>query len=121
MATHGKYDTTTVTASEALEVLHRAITYAGAYAANTVRAAGILVSKGRTGEFVTAATAGEVKVQIGAAVSTIGYPLTITTSGFLIAASSGGASVGRSQATGSSGDIIPAIIDLMTINAWPGV
>lgn len=120
MATHGKTETYSVTATQDLSALYRAITLAGAVAANTSRAAGVLWSKGNSGETVTVVTAGEAKVQVGAAINTAGYPLTITTSGYFIAASSGGATVGRALINANSGDIIPAFVDFFAINQWPG-
>ena len=54
---------------------------------------------------------GVVKGWAGAAVTTVGYPVTVTTSGFLIAASSGGQCVGRAFAAAASGDLFPVLMD----------
>lgn len=98
----------------------KAITLGGAIAATTSRAAGVLMTSTRSGEFASAIYEGVAKVIAGAAVTTLGYPLTITTSGFFIAASSGGSSCGRALAAAASGDLIPAFVDFTTVPAWPG-
>jgi len=124
MATDGRRNAWAVTATEDLSVAtarFHAVSLAGLVVANTSRAGGVLITSARSGERVSIVTEGVQKVAAGGAVSTLGYPLTITTSGWFIAASSGGAQVGRAAATCASGDLVEAFIDFHTIPAWPGV
>lgn len=112
-----------VVAAEDLSVASarfKAIGLGGTVVASTSRAIGVLYTSARSGERVSALYEGVGKVMVGGAVSTLGYPLTITTSGFFIAASSGGAMVGRAMATAASGDLVEALVDFMTIPAWGG-
>ena len=46
--------------------------------------------------------------------------LKITTSGWLVVAASGDATCGRATATCASGDLVEAMVDFMTVPAWPG-
>jgi hypothetical protein len=101
--------------------LFHAVSLAGLIVANTSRVAGVLVTKGLSGEQVSYVRTGVTKVMAGAAVTTLGYPLVITTSGWFIAASSGGAMVGRALTAAASGDLLSAEVDFNTIPAWPGV
>lgn len=96
---------------------YRAVTFGGVVAASPAAAAGILKSGCTSGYDASVIHSGLTKVQIGAAVSTAGFPLTITTSGFAIAASSGGLTCGRALSTGASGDIIEAALNFGTIAA----
>lgn len=96
-------------------VKFKAVTLGGTIAATPLQAAGILRHGGRSGEQVTVYTAGVFKALFGAAVNTVGYPLTVTTSGFIIAASSGGQTIGRSRALVASGDIANAFFDFKNL------
>jgi len=123
MSVEGTHKQLTVTATDDLSIAgarYKAITLGGAIAASTSRAAGVLITSTRSGEFASAIYEGFVKVIAGATVTTLGYPLTITTSGFFIAASSGGSHCGRALAAAASGDLIPAFVDFTTVPAWPG-
>jgi len=124
MTTTQKYETYTVAAGQDLtpeSCLFHAISLAGLIVASTSRAAGVLISKGASGEQVTYVREGVAKVMAGGTVTTLGYPLTITTSGWFIAASSGGAQVGRALVAAASGDLLSAAVDFNHISAWPGV
>lgn len=113
----------TVTAAQDLTVadaIYHAVTLAGTIAANTSRIAGVLRMKASSGQQASVIYQGLAKVMAGAAVTTLGYPLTVTASGWFIAASSGGAHVGRALSAAASGDLIPAMVDFNTIPAWPG-
>jgi hypothetical protein len=92
-------------------VKFKAITLNGTVAATPLQAAGVLRYGAKNGETVSVAHRGEFKALFGAAVNTVGYPLTVTTSGWIIAASSGGASIGRSRSTCASGDLALAFFD----------
>jgi hypothetical protein len=96
-------------------VKFKAVTLAGTIAATPLQAAGILRHGGRSGETVSVAYAGVFKAIFGAAVSTVGYPLTVTTSGFIIAAGSGGACIGRARAIVASGEIANAMFDFKNL------
>ena len=115
------YNVTAGAGLDADSALYHAISLAGLIVASTSRVAGVLVSKGQSGEQVSFVRTGVTKVMAGATVTTLGYPLTITTSGWFIAASSGGAMVGRALAAAASGDLLSAEVDFNTIPAWPGV
>lgn len=124
MTIESKFDVYNVLAAQDLTVadcIYHAVTFGGTIAPSTSRVAGVLRSKAKSGEQVSVVYQGITKVMAGAAVSTLGYPLTVTASGWFIAASSGGPTVGRALATAASGDLIPAFVDFMTIPAWPGV
>lgn len=124
MTTHGRQNAWTVNAAEDLSVASarfHAVSFGGLVVANTSRALGVLVTSARSGERISAVVEGVAKVVAGGAINTLGYPLTITTSGFFVAASSGGAMVGRATATCASGDLVEAFVDFHTIPAWPGI
>lgn len=113
----------TVTAAQDLTVadcLYHAISLAGTIVGSTSRVAGVLRMKASSGQQASVVYEGLTKVMAGAAVTTLGYPLTVTASGWFIAASSGGAQVGRALAAAASGDLIPAMVDFNTIPAWTG-
>lgn len=90
---------------------YRAVTFGGAVAATSLAAAGLLKYGCNSGYDASVIIEGITKGQIGAAVSTAGYPLMITTSGYLIAATSGQVTVGRAISTGASGDLIEVLAD----------
>lgn len=123
MTTEEKFDATTVPASVVVtnDMLWKAITYGGTIAALPGPAAGIIRSTAqKVGQGVTAVYQGISKVKAGAAITSLGAPLTITTSGFVIAAASGGAHIGRAMETCASGDLVKAYLDFMTLPAWGG-
>ncbi len=123
MTTEGRQNKWAIVATEDLSVAtarYHAVSFAGLVVASTSRAAGILVTSAKSGERVSVVYEGVAKVAAGGAVSTLGYPLKITTSGWLIVAASGDAMVGRATATCASGDLVEAFVDFMTVPAWPG-
>ena len=117
MSTHGNYEARAIVAGEDLsgDVLYRAISYGGTITGTNAlgRQAGVLVSKGKSGERVSYAYEGEVKVRAGAAITTPGYAITVTGSGWFVAATSGGMAIGRylGDAACASGDIVPAFVN----------
>jgi hypothetical protein len=124
MTTEQKCELMTVTAAQDLTVadaLYHAVTLAGTIAANTSRVAGVLRFKASSGQQASVIYQGIAKVMAGAAVTTLGYPLTVTASGWFIAASSGGAMVGRALTAAASGDLLSAHVDFQNVPAWPGV
>jgi len=123
MATDAAKHAWSVLATEDLSIAtarFKAVSLGGLVVGSTSRAAGVLVTSARSGERVSVVYTGVQKLIAGGAVSTLGYPLTITTSGFFVAASSGGAHVGRALAIAASGDLVPAFVDFTTVPAWPG-
>lgn len=118
MATDLHFEALSVAATvdlSGLGVRFKAITFGGAIAANNETAAGILRHQGRSGETVSVMYQGIFKAQFGTAVSTPGYPLRITTSGFVVAATSGGSTIGRAMAAVGSGDVAQAMFDFRTL------
>jgi hypothetical protein len=123
MSTEQKFDLITVTAAQDLTVadcLYHAVSLAGTIVGSTSRVGGVLRTKCSSGSQASLVYQGLCKVMAGAAVTTLGYPLTVTASGWFIAASSGGSTIGRALAAAASGDLIPAMVDFNTIPAWPG-
>lgn len=123
MAVDNNFDVMTVQAGADLDgdgVKFKAITLNGTIAAATNLAGGILRHGAKNGGHVSLVKRGQTKVLAGGAVSTVGFPLTVTTSGFLIAASSGGASCGRFLDTCASGDLVRAHVDFENIGFWRG-
>jgi hypothetical protein len=96
---------------------YKIINLNGTLAAGPNLAAGILKYGANSGGTASAITFGITKAFAGAAVGTVGYPLTVTTSGYLIAASSGGVTIGRALATCASGDIVSATVDFRMLGA----
>lgn len=87
--------------------LHKAVSGDGKIAQSIVQFLGVLKSKAASGEMARVAIDGVVKVVAGAAVSTIGNPVTVTTSGFIVAGTSTIPYIGRALAIAASGDLFP--------------
>lgn len=128
MTVHGNYRSRAIQAAEDLngDLLYRAVSFGGTIvsAASAVgRMAGLLASKASSGGMVAAAFEGEFKARAGAAITTPGYAVTVTGSGWLTAASSGGTSVGRYLGTSAcaSGDIVPVFIDFTNVGYFAGL
>jgi hypothetical protein len=101
----------------AASALHKAISLiSGTITPTALAAIGVLKSNGLSGNNVSVCYWGITKVSAGAAVSTAGYPLTVTTSGWFTAATSGQFVVGRSLATATSGDLLSAMVDFTNIH-----
>ena len=98
-----------------------AVSFAGLVVGSTSRAAGVLFTSAKSGENVSLVYEGHTKLIAGAAVTTLGYPLTITTSGFFIAATSGSTLVGRALSAAASGDLIQALVNFENMVPWGGV
>ncbi|MCX8113673.1 MAG: hypothetical protein N3D71_01180 [Burkholderiaceae bacterium] len=123
MATHNYARTLPVTAAEDLvsqAVRFKVITWAGTIAPGPSRAAGVLITSTRSGETAGVQVEGVVKVVAGGAVNTLGYPLTVANSGFMVAASSGAIAYGRAIETCGSGDLVQAIVQFASPGQWPG-
>lgn len=102
--------------------LYKAVTLGGTIAAAVAAtAAGILTSQVNSGETASVIVEGLCKADIGAAaISTVGWPLKITTSGWLTAAASGDQTVGRAIATCASGDRALVMLDFKNFGIWHG-
>jgi len=124
MTIEGQFKVWNVLAAEdLLNAVGKAVTINGTIAPTIANAIGVLRGKGSTGQHLPAVFEGVTKVVVGAAVTTPGYPIKITTSGFFIAAASGDGHVGRllNTAAVASGDLVPAMVNFMTKPAWAGV
>lgn len=124
MSTSGRQNAWAITATEDLSVAtarFHAVSFAGLVVASNSRAAGILITSARSGERVSVVYEGVQKAAISGAVTTLGYPLKITTSGWLTVAASGDVTCGRATVACASGDVVECFVDFMTVPAWPGV
>ena len=93
------------------------ITLAGTIAQSVDKqVAGICVSNPASGYNGTAMVQGIGKAYVGGAVGTVGYPLKVANSGFLVVSTSGDLSVARSLAVAASGDLCPVFIDALTLH-----
>lgn len=91
-------------------------------AANFNRAAGILRHGNPASYHVSAVCAGITKAFMGAACSSVGWPLKIANSGWLSPCASGDFSIGRlSNATCSSGDLAQVSVDFESPPSFIGL
>jgi hypothetical protein len=92
MTTHIHEELLQVTATEDLSAAtarYKAVTFAGTIAADAKRPAGLLKFGATSGSIVSVILEGLTKGDVSGTVTTIGWPLKITTSGWLTAAASG--------------------------------
>lgn len=124
MTTELQHKLLQVTAGQDLDTAgfrFKAITVGGTIAASAnYQALGILRHGGKSGETVSAVIEGITKVYAGAAITSGGLPLKITTSGFIIAAASGDVSIGRALTPCASGDLVQAMVDFTNLPFWHG-
>ncbi len=123
MTTHIEEKSYQVLATEDLSgAKYKMITLGGtvAQAANYKQSAGICKTAPGSGYNTQAVYEGLTKAYVGAAVTTLGYPLKVANSGFLVVANSGDSVVGRALTAAASGDIIPVAIDLKTVGFFGG-
>lgn len=130
MTTHNEQCVFTVQAAEDLSAQSarfKAITLAGTLmpanpaAGTSQRVAGVNITSARSGENATYVYQGITKAVAGAAISTLGYPIMVGSSGFMFAAASGSIHVGRAIETAASGDLFQCFVDFNTLPAWGGV
>lgn len=123
MTTDLKYSALPIVAGADLDTpasRFKAVTIGGTIAASVdYAAAGILRHGGKTGETLSVIYEGITKVLAGAAITSGGLQLKITTSGFIIAAVSGDLSIGRSLSFCSSGELVQAFVDFKNIGYKP--
>lgn len=120
MTTEGKYCVETVEAAAEItnDMLFKGLTFGGTIAASALQCAGIIRSRAQARQGVSVVYEGVTKLKMGAAINTLGYPLTITTSGFGAAATSGSPHIGRSMATCASGDLLKVMVDFKHLSFW---
>jgi hypothetical protein len=112
-----------VTATEDLSAAamrYKAITYAGTIAQDTKRVAGIMRFGANSGNIATAVIEGITKGDCSTAVTTVGWPLKVVTSGWLAAAASGDQVIGRALAACASGDRVVLTLDAKVPAQWGG-
>lgn len=118
MTTHIRHELRQIVAAEDLSGVgaqFKAVTLDGTIcqAASNKKFAGILWHGGVSSAFVSVAYDGLSKAYVGAAVSTVGFPLKVANSGFLVPANSGDPFIARlDDALASSGDIARIHIDV---------
>jgi hypothetical protein len=113
MTVQNKWQGTTVVAGADLTVagnLYKAVAVGGTIAATSALSIGLLQSKGSQNTHVTVGINGEMKAFAGAAI-TSGARLSVTTSGFIIAATSGAVAVGKALEAANSGDLFRGYYD----------
>jgi hypothetical protein len=122
MTTHIKEETLQVVAAENLQgSVFKVLSINGTIAQTVREAIGISKTSTSSGQHATAIYQGLTKAYFGGAVATPGWPLTITTSGFVIAAGSGNSTCGRLGATAVlSGQIGFALFDFNNLGYNPG-
>lgn len=91
---------------------YKALVVAGTIAADNTTALGILQNRPNTGEHATVAYFGHMKAFVGGAV-TAGARLKVTTSGFLVAISSGDTAVARAMKAANSGSLCEVIANFI--------
>ena len=114
MTTHIRESAYQVRATEDLSgARYKAITLGGtiAQAANYKQIAGICKTSPGSGYNSQAIYEGITKALVGAAVSTLGWPLKVANSGWLTPCASGDVSFGRFANTANSGDLVEVFID----------
>lgn len=123
MTTDIKYSAIQIAAGADLDTpasRFKAVSIAGTIAATPNVAAGVLRHGGKTGETLSVIYEGVTKVLAGAAITSGGLPITVTTSGFFISAVSGGISIGRALSFCASGDLVQAFVDFKNLSFWHG-
>ena len=123
MTTHNEYNARTVQAGADLtadSVLWKVVSLNGTITNSSLLAAGLAISRPNSGGGLSVIYEGIAKADVAAAVSTIGFPLKATTSGWLTPCASGDLMVGRALATASSGDRIKVAVDFKTFGYFGG-
>lgn len=119
MTTHIKEELFQVPAQAdltAASAMHHAISLISGTITPTARETiGVLKSNGLSGNNVAVCYQGITKVAVAAAVGSAGAPLTVTTSGWFTAATSGQYTVGRALTTAASGDLVAAMVDFKNL------
>ena len=101
---------------------YKAVTLNGTIcqAANIKLVAGISKTSPGSGYNTQVIYAGITKAFMGAAVSTIGFPLKVANSGWIIPCNSGDTSIGRALTTAASGDVSGLMLDVRNLGWFGG-
>lgn len=114
----GKFATVSIDAGADLSThQYKAIAIGGTIAATSTAAIGLLQNKpGASGRHATLGYHGQMKAYAGAAI-TAGAPVQVTTSGFIIASTSLGNSIGVALTAAASGDLFPGLFNFISGDA----
>lgn len=106
------------TAQDVLDasVAWKAISINGTIDGSARTAIGVIAGKAANNRMIPVTYQGITKVSAGAAVGSAGAPLTVTTSGWFVGATSGTYVVGRALTTAASGDVFAAAVDFKTLH-----
>ncbi len=113
----GPFSTVIIEAGADLSaVQHKAIVVAGTIAATSETAIGLLQNKPEDNRAATVGWHGQMKAYAGAAIS-VGAVLMVTTSGFIITATSAGNCIGQALVAANSGDLFPGLFNFLGADA----
>ncbi len=114
----GKHETVTIEAGADLSTMqHKAIIVGGTIAATSELAIGLLQNKPDTsGQQATVGYFGLMKAVAGGAIS-VNAVLMVTTSGFIITATSAGNCIGQALVAANSGDLFPGLFNFLGADA----
>ena len=116
MATEGQFKQIPIesTVDHAATPMHRAIQVNGVIANSSVNAIGLIKSRGPVGATVATGVEGYMKGWAGAAVA-LGARVMVTTSGYLITATSGSQGSGKALEAANSGDLFAGLFDFSAV------
>jgi len=125
MTVHIREEMIQVTTSEDVSApgfRYKGLTWAGAVAQDNKRPAGIMKFGATSGGIASVILEGITKGDTASAITTAGWPVKFTTSGWLTAAASGDQVIGRyiGQTAAASGDRIPVVVDGKCLSFWSG-
>ena len=113
-----KFDPVTIESGEDLTAnQYHAVAVDGTIADTSITAFGLLQNRpGASGRGATLGYAGQMKARAGAAIS-VGAALMVTTSGWIITATSAGNVIGKGLSAANSGDTFPGLFNFIGPNA----
>ena len=128
MAYQGEFKAWTVTAKEDLSsltpgtgALYKGVNFnTGKFSTSGIGLNGILQYAGQSGDHISLAYMGVSKVTYATAISTIGMPLTLTTSGLMTTAASGDYVNGHNLTTVSCYAVGAAMVNMINPPKFPG-
>ncbi|TFG39546.1 MAG: hypothetical protein E4H42_05800 [Chromatiales bacterium] len=114
MSIQGKFETVTIAAGADLSARqHKAIAIGGTIAATSALTIGFLQNKpAATGRSATIGWHGHMKAYAGGSL-TVGDDVMVTTSGFIISATSAGNICGKVLTTAASGDLVDGLFSFI--------
>ena len=118
MAIQGKFESVTIQAGADLSAAqHKAVIVGGTISATSLLAIGLLQNKpNASGKQAHVGYSGQMKAVAGAAIS-INAVLMVTTSGFIITATSAGNTIGQALVAANSGDLFHGLYNFLGANA----